>query len=195
MSFQARIRNGSTVFGGWTAERNVSTFCEADDDPNGISTPAIPTDLYIGEQIGTGGRFCDQSAFAVPLRHEFKLAGNYPLPFGIEFGSIIQSYPGPQRVITWTPAASLFPGGRTNSETIILNRPGSLYQPRFTQVDVNLKKTFRFGHKTLSGQVDVFNALNANVVWTTNDAIGASLGQVQSIQPGRMPRLALQLRF
>jgi hypothetical protein len=53
VSFSARIRNGSTVFGGWTAEKNVSTFCEADDDPNGISTPSIPTDLYIGEQVAT----------------------------------------------------------------------------------------------------------------------------------------------
>ena len=84
VSFQARIRNGSTVFGGWTAERNVSTFCEADDDPNGISTPAIPTDLYIGEQIGTGGRFCDQSAFAVPLhaaRCHASLEGHTPQTF------------------------------------------------------------------------------------------------------------------
>jgi hypothetical protein len=195
VSFSARIRNGSTLFGGWTAEKNVSTFCEADDDPNGISTPSIPTDLYIGEPIATGGRFCDQSAFAVPFRHEFKLAGNYPFPYGVEFGAILQSYPGAQRVITWTPPSSLFPGGRTNSETIILNAPGSLYQPRFTQLDVNLRKSFRVGRKVFSGQFDVFNVLNSNAVWTTNDAIGASLGQVQSIQPGRMPRIAFQMKF
>jgi hypothetical protein len=41
----------------------------------------------------------------------------------------------------------------------------------------------------------VFNVLNSNAVWTTNDAIGASLGQVQSIQPGRMPRIAFQMKF
>jgi hypothetical protein len=89
----------------------------------------------------------------------------------------------------------VFPGGRTNSETIILNKPGSLYQPRFTQLDVNFKKTFRFGRKVLAGQVDLFNVLNSNAIFSTNDAIGASLGQVQSIQPGRMPRVALQMRF
>jgi hypothetical protein len=117
------------------------------------------------------------------------------LVYGIEFGTIVQSYPGAQRVITWTPAASLFPGGRTNSETIALTTLGVVYQPRWTQWDVNVKKNFRFGRKVLSGQFDVFNILNSNTIWSTNDAIGASLGQMQSIQPGRMPRVALQMRW
>lgn len=190
-SFSARLPRGITAFGGWTAEKNVSKFCESDDDPNGILT----ADLYIGENVSAGGRFCDQGAFAVPFRHELKFAANAPLFYGVEFGTIVQSYPGPQRIITWTPPASLFPGGRTNSETIILSRPGSLYQARWTQWDVNLKKNFRFGRKVLSGQFDVFNVLNSNTIWSTNDAIGASLGQVQSIQPGRMPRVALQMRW
>ena len=85
-------------------------------------------------------RFCDQAGsryqdlgknVSIPFRHEFKLSGNYPLLYGLEFGTILQSYPGDQRVITWTPAAGVFPGGqRTNSETIVLTRPGSMYQPR-----------------------------------------------------------------
>jgi len=191
LSFSSRLRNGSVVFGGWTAEKNVSAFCESDDDPNGILT----ADLYIGENVSAGGRFCDQSAFAVPFRHEFKMAGNYPLPYGVELGAILQSYPGAQRIITWQPAAALFPGGRTNAETIMLTRPGALYQPRWTQLDLNVKKNFRLGKRVVSGQIDVFNALNSNAVWTTNDVIGASLGQVQSIQPGRMPRVALQYRW
>jgi hypothetical protein len=192
-SFTARLRRGITTFGGWTAERNLSTFCEADkNDPNGVMT----TDLYTAEPVASGGRFCNQSAFAVPFRHEFKFAANAPLVYGIEVGTIVQSYPGAQRVITWTPAASLFPGGgRTNSETIALTPPGAVYQPRWTQCDVNVKKNFRFGRKVLSGQFDVFNVLNSNTIWSTNDAIGASLGQVQSIQPGRMPRVALQMRW
>ena len=98
-------------------------------------------------------------------------------------------------MITWTVPSSLFPGGRTNSETIVLGRPGSLYQPRWTQWDVNLKKNFRFGRKLLTGQIDVFNVLNSNTIRATNDQIGSSLGQVQTIQPGRMPRIAFQMRW
>jgi hypothetical protein len=192
-SVNARLPRGSNVFAGWTAERNVSTFCEAaKSDPNGV----LLADLYIGENVSSGGRFCDQSAFSVPFRHEFKASGNVPLVYGVEFGTILQSYPGDQRIVTWTVPASLFPGGqRTNSETIVLSRPGSLYQPRWTQWDVNLKKNFRFGRKLLTGQIDVFNVLNSNTIRATNDQIGSSLGQVQTIQPGRMPRIAFQMRW
>ena len=119
-------------------------FCSNNDDPNGVSTG----DLYTGATVSAGGRFCDQSKFSVPFRHEFKAAGNVPLVYGIEFGTILQSYPGQQRVITWTPAANVFPAAqRTNSETVILSKPGSVYQPRWTQWDVNLKKNFRYGKK------------------------------------------------
>jgi hypothetical protein len=191
-SVSARLPRGINAFGGWTAERNVSKFCESDDDPNGINT----ADLYIGENVSAGGRFCDQSKFSVPFRHEFKAAGNVPLVYGIEFGTILQSYPGQQRVITWTPGANIFPGTqRTNSETIILSKPGSVYQPRWTQWDVNLKKNFRYGKRIYTGQIDVFNVLNSNSIWSTNDQIGNSLGQVQTIQPGRMPRLVFQMRW
>jgi len=37
--------------------------------------------------------------------------------------------------------------------------------------------------------------LNSNAIFSTIDAVGPSLGQVASIQPGRMPRIAFQMRF
>ena len=190
-SFSARFPWGSTVFGGWTAERNQSVYCGSNDNPNG---PPF-ADLYQGEQADNGGRFCDQRKFEMPLRHEFKAAGNYPLPFGMEVAAVLQSYGGLSRTITWQPAAGLFPGGRTNAETIILNAPGSLYYPRYNQLDVNFKKTFRAGRKTFVGQVDLFNALNSNTVFAVNNSIGASLGQVQTILIPRMPRIAFQMRW
>jgi len=137
----------------------------------------------------------DQRQFDIPFTHEFKAAGNYPLPKGIEVGAVLQSYPGATRVITWQPAASLFPGGRTNTETVVLSAPGTLYYPRYNQLDVNVKKNFRAGRKTFSGQVDLFNALNGNAVFARNNAVGTSLGQVQTILQGRLVRVAFQMRF
>jgi hypothetical protein len=191
-SFSARLPRGSTVFGGWTADRNISVFCAASYDPNGVTT----TDKYLGETVANGGRFCDQRQFKMPFKQEFKLAGNLPLLYGFDMGAALQSYSGLARVITWTPAAALFPGGaRTNSETIILNAPGSLYYPRYNQLDVNIKKSFRSGSKTFTVQADVFNVLNSNTILTANNAIGSSLGQVNSIQLGRLPRIAFQMKF
>jgi hypothetical protein len=145
--------------------------------------------------VSNGGRFCDQRQFDVPWTNEFKIAGSYPLPFRLDVGVVLQSYAGSPRTITWTPAPGLFPGGRTNSETIVLNTPGSLYYPRYNQLDVNLKKNFRTGRMSYSGQVDLFNALNGSAIFTRNNSIGNSLGQVQSILQGRIVRLAFQFKF
>ena len=198
MSIQGRLPHGSTVIASWTMEKNVSVYCDNDDNPNSPSAG----DLYTGASVGRGGRFCDQRNFKIPFTNEFKAAGNYPFPLGIEAGAVLQSYAGSARTITWAPAASVFPGGaRTNTETIMLNAPGSLYYPRYTQLDVNVKKNFRVGRKSYSGQVDLFNALNGSAIFSRNNSVPASigatssLGQVESILQGRVVRLAFQMRF
>ena len=77
----------------------------------------------------------------------------------------------------------------------MLSKPGTLFQPRWNQLDVNFKKNFRSGRKVYTFEVEYFNFLNANPVWTTNNAIGTSLGQVNTILPGRIPRLAFQMKW
>ena len=191
-SFQLRLMPGSVVYGGWTIERNISIYCATDDNPNG----SVGTDLYQAATIAQGGRFCDQSQFDVPFISDFKLAGTVALMYGISFGANLQAYPGSARVITWTPAAAVFPGGaRTNSETIILSEPGSLYQPRYNQLDITVRKNFRSGRKTFALQADIFNVTNSSSILTTTNAIGSSLGQVNSILYGRLPRLVFQMKF
>jgi hypothetical protein len=189
---QARVRGGGTLLGSWSTEKNVSVFCSSNDDPNG---PAV-SDLYLGASIvSNGGRYCDERKFHVPFTSEFKASGSYPLPLAFEVGAVLQSYAGTPRVITYNVPAALFPGGQNNPESIILNPPGSLRYPRYNQVDLNVKKNFRVGRKTFSGQIDLFNALNQNSIWARNSSIGTSLGQVQQILQGRIMRLAFQMRF
>ena len=190
--FQARLRGGAAVYGGWTIERNLSIFCSGDDNPNG----SVGTDLYQAAPIALGGRFCDQRHFAVPFISDFKIAGSVPLVYDITFGANLQAYPGSARVITWTPAASVYPNGaRTNSETIILTEPGSSYQPRYNQLDITVKKNFRVGRKVFALQADIFNVTNSSSILTTTNAIGSSLGQVNSILYGRLPRLVFQMKW
>jgi hypothetical protein len=187
----ARMAGGGTLFGSWTVERNISNFCANDDNPNGVLT----ADRYTGANVSAGGAFCDQGAFDMPFRHEFKMAGTVPVRWGIDMGAVLQSYAGGERVITWAPAGGVFPGGRTRTETIMVNEPGSLYYPRYNQLDFNVKKTFRAGRKTFSGQVDWFNLLNGNAIFTQVSTVGSSLGQIQTILQGRLTRLAFQMKW
>jgi hypothetical protein len=192
-SFSARLAGSGMLFGSWTAERNVSVLCESDDNPNG---PPV-ADLYTGKQVAEGGRFCDQRNFQIPFLNEFKLAGSYPLRYGVDVGAVLQSYAGVERVITWQPAANLFPNGqRTQAQTIILNAPGSLFTGRWNQLDVNIKKNFHYGRgKVHTFQFDLFNVFNNNAIRTMTDTVGTSLGQVTAILPGRFPRLAYQFKW
>jgi hypothetical protein len=75
VSFNARLPRGATLFGGTTAERMLWTLCNEESNPNNL--------LY-----------CDASKSGIPFRTQFKLAGSYPLPYGIQVSGSFQSIPG-----------------------------------------------------------------------------------------------------
>ena len=106
-SFTARLPNGANIYGGWTIERMVGKYCDNNDNPNGGT---ITTEF--GKVISNGGRFCDESQFDIPFLNDLKIAGSTPLPWGVNFGAILQTYPGSERVVTWAPPANIFPGRR-----------------------------------------------------------------------------------
>ena len=115
---------------------------------------------------------------------------------GVDFGAVLQSFGGLERVVTWQPAANLFPDGqRTQAQTLILTEPGSLFGERWDQLDVNFKKNIRYGNKVHTFQLDIFNVFNNNSIRTMNDAVGTSLGQVTAIMPGRFPRIGYQFKW
>ena len=47
----------------------------------------------------SGLRFCDQGEFDIPFDKNFKLAGSYPLPWGIAASAVFQSVPGLPRTV------------------------------------------------------------------------------------------------
>jgi hypothetical protein len=197
-SFNSRLPGGAMLFGSWTMEHALQKWCDNDDNPNGPTSTGqfSNSDATTGVAASYGGRFCDQTAFDFPFRHELKFAGNYPLMYGIDFGAVFQSYAGGERVITWNPPASVYPNQqRTRSDTLVLNEPGSLFWDRWNQVDVNFKKNFRHTNKVFTFQVDIFNLLNNNPIRGGNNSVGGSLGNASTIMFGRFPRLAFQMRF
>jgi hypothetical protein len=89
----------------------------------------------------------------------------------VDFGAVLQSYAGLERVVTWQPAANLYPSAqRTQAQTIVLNEPGSLWTERWDQLDINFKKNIRYGNKVHTFQLDLFNVFNNNSIRTVTDA-------------------------
>ena len=175
LSFTARLPNGASMFGGWSADKVITVAC-AGNDPNTF-------------------RFCDQSQYDVPFQSDFKFAGSYPLPFGAQIGATLASYAGNPLAVNWSVPANVFPGGRTQSVTVNLVPPGTKYLNRWNQLDLTFRKIFRVGRTRIDGALDMFNALNSNVVLSENQNLGSSLGQPQAVLQGRLLRVSSQIKF
>jgi hypothetical protein len=175
VSFAARLPGGGNMFGGWSADRLINVTC-AGFDPNTF-------------------RYCDQRELGIPFRHDFKFAGSYPLPFDVQVGATLQSYAGLPLAVNWAVPTNLFPGGRTQAVTVNLVPPGSKYLDRWNQLDLSVRRTFRFGKARVDGALEMFNALNTDVVLSENQNLGSTLGQPQAILQGRLLRVSSQIKF
>ena len=185
-SFNLRLPRGAGLFGGWWTDKYVVVACDG-DDPNTF-------------------QYCDQSKLGMPYLHNFKMAGAVPLPFDLQLGASIQSYSGDSQNNTtypiassltarWVVPANLFPGGRTQSVTVPLIPPGTKYLKRWSQLDLSARKGFTFGRQRFEASLDMFNALNSNVVLAQNQSFGATLDQPSQILQPRLLRVSAQWKF
>ena len=103
--FSLRIP-GTTLFGSWTAEHNMSVFCNNNDNPNGVTT----NDLYRAQRCLP----VDDSA----IRRKFRRAPSPRVQAGRQLPASKgrhrhrlrdPSFPGADRVITYQPAADPLP--------------------------------------------------------------------------------------
>ncbi|MQA28438.1 MAG: hypothetical protein GEU82_01170 [Luteitalea sp.] len=184
VTVNGRLPRGGNVFGGWSAGQAIRVTCADLSNPNTF-------------------RYCDQTEFDIPFRHNFKLAGSYPLPAGLRVGATFLSNAGAvagdianaSLAVNWAVPATLFPGGRTQAVTVGLIPPGSEYLERWNQLDLEVKKSFRLGRVQIEPAVELYNTLNSNVVLTQNQSFGSTLGQPQRVLQGRLVRLSSQIRF
>ena len=176
VTFNLRLRNGGTVFGGTSTGHTLTGTCQV-DDPNSL-------------------RFCDETAYTVPLRTSFKLAGNYPLPYDVRIGANFQSTPGGERGITYQVTRAQLPTLTQTSVNVRLNEPGTLFNDRINQVDLTISRNFRVrGTVQIRPEVGIFNLFNANPVLNVTNTFGPALDRVNAILDPRLVRLGLSVRY
>jgi hypothetical protein len=213
VGFNARVK-GATFFGGWTIDRIVDVRCDA------IEANAARyggTAAIAASNNPTPDRhFCDQSKLDMPFLNELKFAGSYTLPWwGVQTNLAFQSYNGAPLFTRWNigrttrytadcvgpcrPGELVAPGLTLPSYVVDLVAPGQEYYPRQNQLDMGVRKLFRFGRYQLSGQFDLFNLMNSafikNQNITFNPANNAAFGTPLDILNPRTLRVAAQLKF
>jgi hypothetical protein len=175
LTFNWRLPGGATLYGGTSTGRTLSKGCQT-EDPNSL-------------------RFCNQGDYDVPMATQFKLAGTYPLPFGVRVSGTFQSQPGTERSITYQVTRTLVPTLTQAQVVVRLNDPGSEFNDRVNQMDLNFSRSFRRAGVDIRPELSLFNTFNADAVLSQVNTFGPALNDVVTILAPRLVRLGLTMRF
>jgi hypothetical protein len=86
-------------------------------------------------------------------------------------------------------------GGASQTITVNLIEPGTLYGDRANQLDVRVAKNLRFGRTRTNVGLDVFNILNSNPVLTYNQAFTTTWLRPNSVLQPRYVKFSAQINF
>jgi len=200
--FRARPGGGAQLFGGLSVERQLEVACTSPDNPNAL-------------------RFCDDTQNNLPWRKTFKVAGSYPLPYGIIFSAALQSnQPAPPTTnattanMTFTRGTTRYPSncqapcpaGQIIGPSAIMNQtflavaldpPQTFFFERITQFDIKLSKTFKFNRVSVLPTFEMFNVNNSDAIisYQSMSILSAQYLAPNSIMQPRMIGIGAQLKW
>ncbi|MEQ1896055.1 MAG: carboxypeptidase regulatory-like domain-containing protein [Vicinamibacterales bacterium] len=154
VTFSAKFGKGGLLQGGFGTGRTVTNNCYVVDSP---------------EQARDG--FCDVTP-PWSAQSQVKLAAIYPLKAGFQASANLQNMPGFPITSTYVATnAEVAPSlgrnlaaGAAATVTVPLIPNNTLFEKRYTQLDLRLTKAFRFGKARLQGMFDVYNVMNTDSV-------------------------------
>jgi hypothetical protein len=192
VTFNARVRQGLIVQGGFSTGRTSLDVCEIRAQLPELTVAAPFAVNQTNPQCHIDSQFLTQ----------VKLLGTYTVPrIDVQFAATLQSLPGPHVLANYVATNAIIQpslgrplsGGAANA-TINVIEPGQTYGDRLNQLDLRFAKILRFGRTRTAINLDLYNALNANPVLTQNNNFAA--WQVPlSILDARLFKISAQFDF
>jgi len=196
MEFRARPGRGANLFGGFTFERQLEVNCTSPDNPNGL-------------------RFCDDRNDNLAFRPQFKLAGSYPLVYGVTLSGSYQNVQGvssstvmsitrnstryPTNCPAPCPAGAIILPATFQPSTLTVNlvNPNGVFAERINQLDLKVSKTFKLGRVSVLPTLEVFNVNNSDsvVTYVSSNVLAASYLRPNSIVQGRIIGVGTGVRW
>jgi hypothetical protein len=221
LTLSGRFARGGQFSGGLSTGRTVTDDCHINDNPSlAVIGPTgapstTPNSLFLNvatlpttSLIPRNSRFCHVSA-PWSSGTQLKFLAVYPLPWDLETSAIVQNSPGvpitASYVITNAQVQSII--GRnlaacgaaaTCTQTVRteLIPPNTMFEPRLTQVDLRVSRSFRMmGTARLRGSLDIYNIFNANSVLSMTPTYGPSWRNAAQVLSPRLLRVGAQLDF
>jgi hypothetical protein len=201
MTVSGRIPHGGHLMTSWTIDRDTDLTCDMPIGSSLIGLLLIDGNNITNSSLNDPNSllYCDERG-RIPFRSEVKLLGFLPLKWGLEFSGVYQNSPEFLKYVNWDiTAAAIYPGNcvgcaanqrvnaaLTQPERLPLIAPGTRYNDRLNQLDLSLKRTFKFGESVrLLPQIDVFNVTNSSTVLVDTNGLGA--GPLSATNPGVTP--------
>ena len=185
LNVTARPRFGLTMQGGFNYALTNTNSCEV--------RAALP-------EVGSVDPWCDQNTSLLRVT----ALGSYTVPkIDVLLATTFRSEQGQQLAANYTasPANTTLGrpfGGVSQTITVNLIEPGTMYGDRANQLDLRVAKNLRFGSTRTNVGVDVFNILNSNPVLTYNQAYSPTtttwLRPTSVLQP-RYVKFSAQINF
>jgi hypothetical protein len=129
----------------------------------------------------------------------FRLSGSYRLPYDFNVaGSMVSNTGYPfvsQYNITRAIASAHGVALTPTSLTVDLSERGDERLERVTMVDLRLSKTFRFGSRRITPQMDLFNIGNSDAVVSVQNAVGGTYLDPREIISPRIIRVGFSVDF
>jgi hypothetical protein len=128
----------------------------------------------------------------------FRASGSYVAPGDVTFAGSISANRGYPFVSTYqvtraavAPAVTL----TRASQTVPLSQRGEERLPNVTLIDLRLSRAFKFGNRSITPQLDIFNITNSSTVVAQNGAVGNTYLAASEILAPRIIRLGFSLNF
>jgi hypothetical protein len=195
LTLNVRFGRGSFLQGGMSTGQTATNNCFANDRPD-VTPAGFPANTP------RTSAFCS-AAPPYSANTQLKLNGSYTLPWDVQASAAFQNLPGVPITASYVATnAQIVPSlGRSLSgnatQVVIANvvPPGSLYEKRFSQLDLRLSKIFRIGAARLQASFDLFNLLNASPILTENARYGSAWLTPTGILDARLAKFGAKFTF
>ncbi len=206
-TMNARLPNGVSLQGGLSSGREIDDACEI---ANAYPDAKVFVQKNLDDRAGsTASRVTRAPQFCrteQPWLTQVKFLGSMPLPWGMQFGASMQNTHGSPVNANFVATNALIApslgrnlaAGANSSVTLNIIDPETMFLPRFTQVDLRVNKTFRFGRASIRPAIDAYNVFNVNEVMEANSTYGtngAAWLRPSVVLSGRIIRFSAQVNY
>ncbi len=151
-------------------------------------------DTFAGSDLNNPNFQFRHGAVGMDVPVVLKASGIYEAAYGITVAGNVQSYSGFPESTTVQVSSNTVALTQVN-QSIQVEPRGTTQTPTLTLVDLNFRKVFRLGDRTIEPVFEIHNLMNVATIQSRNTVLGPAYGQAANVSRGRMLKFGLYMKF